>query len=471
MTAKPVTSQVRYRKMQQVAEVKSSNAPRKNRNVAPSPLACKTCRDRHLKCDGVQPICSRCQNSDQVCYYVQSRRGWRGPGKKVEPGQDVVQTVSAEITPNTLQGASPNSLGSSHRSDSLPSTESSRDFSHGSSVERWSWNTQPLAQDELTHKGARVFGIDQSLVNLSRQTANGDSQGHSHVTGAARLQELYYLQFHDAHPIMIPFSFLQPYNNLQIPSSVLSMIEYLGAVVSKDYRLQHVRQLAESHLESIYSVRNGFSVQALLLWAIAEEAHDHTESAYQTVQSAIDIALAIGMNSRDFASKNGRGSPVLEESWRRTYWELYVVEALIAAVQQRSLFRLHSVITDVDLPCEEAQYHSGNVSPLAKSRRILAHPRFQIPIPRRLGDLDEDAFADDDETLSSFAYRIQAARELGGLLKLDESYSAENMRLATSLDSSLTNWVLHLPSSKQQALNSSGNVDEMLFQAHGMINA
>lgn len=40
-------------------------------------LACVTCRRRHLKCDGLQPTCSRCIATSERCQYVKSRRGMR----------------------------------------------------------------------------------------------------------------------------------------------------------------------------------------------------------------------------------------------------------------------------------------------------------------------------------------------------------------------------------------------------------
>lgn len=37
--------------------------------------ACLACRSRHLKCDGKEPICSRCVRANRVCQYVKSNRG------------------------------------------------------------------------------------------------------------------------------------------------------------------------------------------------------------------------------------------------------------------------------------------------------------------------------------------------------------------------------------------------------------
>ena len=81
------------------------------------------------------------------------------------------------------------------------------------------------------------------------------------------------------------------------------------------------------------------------------------------------------------------------------------------------------------------------------------------------------AFLDDDATFSSFAYRITAIRELGNLLKLNQSFCPDSSEIVLAVDASLTNWLLHLPESKTTPLDENGRVDEMMFQAHMIINA
>jgi len=41
--------------------------------------ACMSCRDKHLKCDGL-PVCTRCATQGATCIYFKSRRGYRGRG-------------------------------------------------------------------------------------------------------------------------------------------------------------------------------------------------------------------------------------------------------------------------------------------------------------------------------------------------------------------------------------------------------
>jgi hypothetical protein len=107
------------------------------------------------------------------------------------------------------------------------------------------------------------------------------------------------------------------------------------------------------------SPKDGFRVQALLALAIGLDGYTHQEKALKVLLDAQDLALELGMNKRDFAFINGNGSSVLEESWRRTWWELYVIDGMIAGVHQRSSFRLNEIHADVALPCEEKEYASG----------------------------------------------------------------------------------------------------------------
>lgn len=73
---------------------------KENGEAAAVPLACVVCRERHLKCDGGTPSCSRCIDSKQKCYYVQSRRGHR-PAKKRQRSEE-----SADKNSDTNTGSS-----------------------------------------------------------------------------------------------------------------------------------------------------------------------------------------------------------------------------------------------------------------------------------------------------------------------------------------------------------------------------
>lgn len=116
---------------------------------------------------------------------------------------------------------------------------------------------------------------------------------------------------------------------------------------------------AERAVYSMDCLNDGFKVQTMLLLTIGFDGYTYQEKALHLLVEAQDIALELGMNRREFAVLNGNGSDVLEESWRRTWWELFVVDGMIAGVHQKSSFRLSEIVADVGLPCEEEQYTSG----------------------------------------------------------------------------------------------------------------
>lgn len=116
---------------------------------------------------------------------------------------------------------------------------------------------------------------------------------------------------------------------------------------------------AERAVYNMTCPKDGFKVQAMLIMAIGLDGYTFQEKALQFLIEAQDIALELGMNRREFALLNGGGLNFLEESWRRTWWELFVVDGMIAGVHQKSSFRLNDIIAEVGLPCEEEQYVNG----------------------------------------------------------------------------------------------------------------
>lgn len=81
------------------------------------------------------------------------------------------------------------------------------------------------------------------------------------------------------------------------------------------------------------------------------------------------------------------------------------------------------------------------------------------------------AFFSKDIVYSSFAYRVDAIRILGTILKLDRSIYARDSNDTEAIEASLNSWLLCLPAAKRELLDCEGKADEMLFQAHMIINA
>lgn len=175
-----------------------------------------------------------------------------------------------------------------------------------------------------------------------------------------RLLNVYYLRFHAAHPILLPLRRWTKQSMAQYPRYLTAVMQYIGSqcesmMQNKSQQDYLGRMLADQN------VRNGYLVQAKLLFAVTLHAHNERQTAREVLDSAIQLALDLGMSRTQFAADNGDGSQSLEESWRRTWWELYVVDGMFAALDQQTSFRLHSVDCNLALPCEELDYSMTNV--------------------------------------------------------------------------------------------------------------
>lgn len=93
-----------------------------------------------------------------------------------------------------------------------------------------------------------------------------------------------------------------------------------------------------------------------------------------------------------------------------------------------------------------------------------------IPIPRTREEYNKRDFADQEIIFSSFSYLIDAAYILGSVLVLYEDTSKSVDRTIAEVDTSLVSWSLNLPKEKLQSVRSNGEVDELLFTAHVIIN-
>lgn len=105
--------------------------------------------------------------------------------------------------------------------------------------------------------------------------------------------------------------------------------------------------------------KDGYLVQAMVILLIGLDGSCQQEKARDILSDVEGIAIEIGLYTRAFATMHGRGIPRLEESWRRTWWDLFVVDGMVAGVHRQTNFLLFDIVADVGLPCEEHEYTSG----------------------------------------------------------------------------------------------------------------
>lgn len=194
---------------------------------------------------------------------------------------------------------------------------------------------------------------------LIRPSEGGASQWTPAIDLKNRCLEAFFHFFTSAHPFLLPKPYLIQMLRVKPLSHLEAAMRYVGSfyvkAASTDYTAQEVTQL----LSRNDCVRDGFTVQALLLFAIGLDGNTEFDRAYEVLKQAQDLALDLGMNHRGYAVMHGEGLAVLEESWRRTWWELYVVDGMIAGVHERTSFRMNEMPFEVLLPCEEQEFVSG----------------------------------------------------------------------------------------------------------------
>jgi len=180
---------------------------------------------------------------------------------------------------------------------------------------------------------------------------------------AERCFDAFYHYFHAGHPFVLPKDFFLPlYKDGSAPGTtvVMAAMRYIGSLYldagpAKATYLDEAIRLCYAPS----TPKDGFLIQALLLIIVGLDGSCQQERARELLADCERLAIEIDLNKREFATLHGRGSPVMEESWRRTWWDLYVCDGMIAGVHRVTNFLLFDIAADVGLPCEEHQYISG----------------------------------------------------------------------------------------------------------------
>ncbi|PLB49802.1 hypothetical protein P170DRAFT_357217 [Aspergillus steynii IBT 23096] len=390
---------------------------RSTRDSGLAALACTECRKQHLKCDASKPSCSRCSQSGLLCQYLPSRRGGRR-----KPRHDSISQYQTPTRRNEI---------SSPASTLQPS--SSRPTN---------------AQDDSSQRSSHPdFGSISWPASLPQNGVGQNGLGHECSVGDFddRFLRLFYENFHVAHPILVPFSLYKERNYPQFLQLVVNLVGSHYAPSSSSLQL---KDKVDAELRSNPD-RSPCMVQAWLIYSIALYARGEQEKAQEAFSHGTEIAFELGMNRWEFASTSQSDISIEAESIRRTWWELYITDIFMAVQLKNITFRCSGITPEVGLPCEDSVYAAG----------------CDVPGPRRMLDFKRRVFAEEETVFSSFSYRIEAATILCRVLVLNRlrDYHRDHLQ---AIENALVSWVNHLPPKKLDIVDSYGNVDEMMFQAH-----
>ncbi|KAF9692071.1 hypothetical protein EKO04_009987 [Ascochyta lentis] len=404
-------------------------------------VACVPCRSRHLKCDG-GVRCSRCRADGVDCTYIKSRRGWKGKRKtKTEDQISPVAINGAQIPQVPISNGHMVGNGTIVTTGQLSTPNS---YYNGEA---------PIMNQLSPTNGLNVQSMPPPAapkqLNLNG-TARVNRFGQ---LGPETAIQAFFHYFYNSHPFCLPEPRLLDVFNQRKAPLLEYAVQYLGSSYIAAMPTDMYKEALNRNINSGNYARDGWSVQALLLYAVGLHANNEVPRAAQIFAVAQDLTLEVGLNRMEYALIHGESDPQLEESWRRTWWSMYTANGMLCAVNPGVQFKLKDILTDVPLPCENDQYLSGH-----------------IPYPATLQDYDDSAFMSTLTIYSSFTYLIDAIRILGKVFECARLDSTFEYHAVDVVDQYLCNWRLHLPASKLDIVNNDGIIDEVLFQAH-MVNA
>lgn len=264
------------------------------------------------------PNCSRCLQDDKPCFYAKSRRGMRD---RNTPKKRASMREAGKTSP-----VPPSSSGQSLNSLSYLRANSSNDSYTGPSSD-----CSGSPESSSSRLSGKVTSPKRLLDLYYRYDSTAEPNFVDHVLTLNS-------SFHKAHPFFLPRYYF--HSRLQSDPESLKFLfpvmQWIGSMYSPDTPSAELRNIALNQIEMANLPPNGFTVQALLLAAIATHSQDDMAKSRAILDRAIYLALEIRMNSRTFA--NMERDPVMAESWRRTYWFLYITDAKFAAFRNATHF-------------------------------------------------------------------------------------------------------------------------------------
>jgi hypothetical protein len=183
-----------------------------------------------------------------------------------------------------------------------------------------------------------------------------------------------------------------------------------------------------------------FKVQTLILITLASFARFERDRGVHALKTAVGLAGRLGLGS----STHGIGQdPIFQESWRRTWWELYSIAGLISLISGTDL-RLNQT-ANMTLPYACELYDSCQTAPVGTFE-----------------DIKQRSLLDSPSAWSSFAYRIEAIRILSDVLDITSGSTPARCDAAAA---SISSYLLSLPAEKREGLQPNGEVDEVMVCA------
>jgi len=387
----------------------------------PTSLACHECRRKHLKCDGAIPICARCSSAATNCTYLPSRRG--------QPGRQQATSENIQWCPNY-----------EHNNPFL-SPESQRAWMESHDVgppQPSSTTTSTAMGNTNTLSGPAGITYSSSLFSTAER---------NHLVG------LYYSHFHRSHPMLVPRAYFtaQRYPDFLVDATCL-VGHHFASTPLPESALAVVMSMVVS---AGGAADNSYRVQAFVMLALISLGSHDMSRANDCLGHAFSLAIEAKLDGLDRLLQGtvGTTSNVKQESLRRTWWELFTIDALLALLQGRA-----PLITDSDpntlpyVPYAEALYEAGDLS-----SRQPTYAEFE----RRF-------FMQQHSEFCSYFYRIEAVLLVRKVRPLFTGENVDPQELE-AVCNEIASWPYHLPDSFFALSEPPGDCDQLLIQAHLLV--
>lgn len=228
-------------------------------------------------------------------------------------------------------------------------------------------NTSHNSSPGSSNSGDRDMQIDRHASNMELDALRllesdlASSQNMAFQISPDRLLDIFYENFWPAIPITLPLRFLNKRRSTKNHGveNLLLVLQWIGSIYAPWAPAEPYYEAANRALQSHTLPRNPWTVQALTLFSAAQYYYDLRPEGRRTADVAVALALELQMNQKGFAQAYGEGSPVLEESWRRTYFFLAILDQHLAVTVNSPIFVMLNVPNFVDLPCDDEYYESG----------------------------------------------------------------------------------------------------------------
>ncbi|KAJ4033794.1 hypothetical protein NW761_006474 [Fusarium oxysporum] len=429
-------------------------------------VACISCKDRKLKCDGQIPSCSNCRRSGLGCFVEDPITKRHQPRNYLETLEQRVILLEAQLKkaqPSVTNGPSPSaSSQAASTSDQASTTAIDERFELddlSSMIGTLSLNAAGAEPSYLGASSAFAFArfmkpsIRQAVASLPPEISSiSRSQSHGHASyppepcplpdyqTAVKLSNAYFQNIHPQYPFLHEPTFrlwetvledpLEAMSSLgydPVPLYFLNMVYAIGALLKPGlgYSAEQLYVSAMLYIDEIICNDNLECIQAILCSAAYSLRSAKGTSHWKLGGQALRQCVNLGYH-RNQKRLRSTLNPLQRELQKRAFWSAYVMECSAAVMLGRPL-SLHYQEIDAEFPLDikESQISSTGIYGAARSLNsepstMMIHAIHGFRIRALIGRIQTTLYS--DSTLRDATIRQALIEHLSD--ELEEWYAA-----------------------------------------------